>query len=74
MCDWPVSADPGCWFHGEEPIPPNSYRVCLECGHCYTTREDLLYEDAKVRREIGMKTPQDPDAEIYACPLCTHDF
>lgn len=62
-----------CALHGHEPIPPDAYRVCGECGHCFNTREDLLYEDAKVHREMGMKVP-DEDAEIYVCPLCTHDF
>lgn len=31
-----------CYFHGHEPIPPNCYRVCVECGHAYATPEALL--------------------------------
>lgn len=65
--------DPGCYIHGVEPIPEKFFRLCTECGHCYITREDLLYEDAKVHRQLGIAVP-DPDAEIHICPLCTHDF
>ncbi len=26
-----------CWCHHvDEPIPPNVYRVCFECGHVWT--------------------------------------
>lgn len=65
--------DTGCYFHGDEPIPPNAFRVCLECGHCFNTREDLLYEHAKICREIGVAVPDERN-EIYVCPLCNHDF
>lgn len=73
MCDWPVSADPGCWFHGEEPIPPNAYRVCLECGHCYVTRDDLVAAVNELLGRIGVAAV-DTGNEIYTCPMCNHDF
>jgi hypothetical protein len=65
--------DPGCYFHGEEPIPPNAYRLCLECGHVYPTAEDLLKEDTKVALEYGFAPVTEPE-QVTCCPLCTHDW
>lgn len=39
--------DPGCYFHGDEPIPPDCFRVCGECGHAFTAAE-LLTEHNRV--------------------------
>lgn len=39
--------DPGCWFHGKEPVPPNCFRLCLECGHAFTAA-GLLAEHNRV--------------------------
>lgn len=71
----PTAHDPGCWFHGAEPIPDGAYLVCGECGHCYVTAADLIDTERRVLTEVGhpvMATIY-PDT-IYACPLCAHDF
>jgi hypothetical protein len=65
--------DPGCFFHGEEPIPEGAYRVCGECWHCYNTPEDLLAEDAKMAQQYGFTPVSDPE-QVPFCPLCTHDW
>ena len=57
-----------CWFHGEEPVPDDAYRVCGECGHAWA-REALIAADA----EKFNGSPRNPET-IYACPLCVHDF
>lgn len=67
-------SDTGCYFHGDEPIPPNPYQVCAECWHCFNTREDLVAEVNKVLGELGVKIHADNGNVIYTCPLCTHDF
>jgi len=39
-----------CWCHDtREPVPPNPYVVCFECGHVYATPDDLV---AAYRREV----------------------
>lgn len=43
-------ADPGCWFHGVEPVRPEHVRVCGECGHAFTATE-LVRRDLIVRLE-----------------------
>src|SRR5919108_1926463 len=45
------AADPGCWFHGPEPVGPEHARVCGECGHAFTAGE-LVRRDLLVRLEL----------------------
>jgi len=59
-------ADPGCYFHGEEPVPDEYFRFCFECGHYFLTEEEF------VAAQSWMNTGVTPDLEF--CPLCTHDF
>jgi hypothetical protein len=80
--------DDGCAIHGYEPLPETYFRVCGECGHCFTTAEELIDADRKLRDEIAAFEAAHPwpgieptpmvyheDAEdITICPLCTHDF
>lgn len=74
--------DPGCYFHGEEPIPEKYYRICIECGHCYVTAQELVDMTNDIRYEMWMKYDQGlypwiPDTnadDIYCCAYCTHDF
>jgi hypothetical protein len=65
--------DPGCFFHGDEPVPSDWYRLCGECGHCFDTVDDLLLADNRNRIEIGLQPITDPTLVLF-CPLCTHDF
>lgn len=73
-------ADPICQIHMRpEPDLPGDFRPCGECYHVFRTREEL--EDAAYANELGMleywplhKPHRWPAEEIYACPLCTHDF
>lgn len=36
----------GCYFHGDDPILPDHYRVCGECGHAFTAQELLAGHNA----------------------------
>jgi hypothetical protein len=75
----PLPPDPGCFWHGEEPIPEGVYRVCLECGHAFATREEIMAEHRREYAEACRDSEPLPDdvAGRYAdtfCPLCIHDF
>jgi len=71
-----MTTDPGCYFHGEEPIPEGAYRVCGECWHCYPTEKDLLdtYNTELARVNQEPDSPVTNPDDIYFCPLCTHDW
>ena len=61
-----------CWFHGHEPLPAVFHRLCLECGHCWVTPQELL--DAH-NRERPPDVPAETDpVQVCFCPLCVHDF
>ena len=60
--------DPGCWWHGPEPIPDDAFLVCPECWHCYPTEQDLI--DTNIREWNDDR----PTSEIWSCPLCIHDW
>lgn len=74
--------DPGCFFHGDEPIPDKYYRICIECGHCYVTAEELLIvsNNENYKMWFGWEqgvTPWIPETNadnIYMCAYCAHDF
>ena len=68
------AVDPGCFWHREEPIPEDFYRVCGECLHCWPTPEELMVDVATIARQVGLTAiPADP-ATVFSCPLCAHDF
>jgi len=72
----PPEASPD-WCHSclkLEPLPDDYYIVCGECGHVYVTTEELVkaFRDYYEPR-VGQMLPASPE-EIYACPLCGHDF
>lgn len=58
--------DPGCFFHGDEPVPGEYFRFCFECGHYFLTDAEFAdYAKASVGR---------PATDLTFCPLCSHDF
>lgn len=60
-----------CAIHGYEPVPPNCFRICGECGHAYATAEDLL----RINHELwGDQFDVRAVESILDCPLCTHDW
>lgn len=70
-----------CSHHVMEPVPPNAYRVCFECGHVYPTAESLVEADrvldAQIREscdDFGPEPLPVPADEILSCPECLHDF
>jgi hypothetical protein len=74
-----VPLDLQCWHHGIEPVPESYYRLCIECGHCYVTRDDL--ETLDYAKQLSFERYwADFTAvallarDIHICPLCTHDF
>lgn len=60
-------SDPGCFFHGEEPVPDEYFRLCVECGHCFLTEDE--FTAAAAESPIAR-----PDPQLPFCPLCSHDF
>lgn len=73
-----ITTDPGCYFHGEEPIPSGGY-LCGECGHVYPTATDLLNAyNTELAQHHGVNgqpyTPVTNPDDIYFCPMCTHDW
>lgn len=71
--------DPGCFWHGAEPISPDVFRVCFECGHAFGTREEIIEQHRKAYAEarFGDGTLTDAEAGDAAdtfCPYCVHDF
>jgi hypothetical protein len=75
-----------CYFHGVEPVPPGGYYImCMECGHCYDTEDDLrrayrvIVEQwaasslARGCHDIDPLTVP-PASDIYFCQECAHDF
>lgn len=78
----PEQEDPGCYFHGEEPIPDEYYIICLECGHCYVTANELLItfnnENYKLwfqfQQGLNPWIPETDVDNIHFCAYCTHDF
>lgn len=63
-------SDPGCFFHGDEPIPEDAFLVCRECGHAWPTRGDFFQD---VEALLGPRTTEALEDQPF-CPLCTHDF
>lgn len=61
-----------CYIHGHEPLPEAYFCLCGECGHVYTTAEDLIR--AYVDEEPEPKGPVPNAADIAFCPYCMHDF
>lgn len=62
--------DPGCYFHGPEPIPDGAFLVCFECGHCWPTETDFIADVHNLAAEINTE----PRNDLPFCPLCSHDF
>lgn len=56
-----------CFWHGDESVPDEFYRMCLECGHHWPTEAHFAADAA----HLGTKTPL---ADLSFCPLCSHDF
>lgn len=42
--------DPGCYFHGAEPVPVDCYRTCGECGHAFTAVSLLVEHNRLLAR------------------------
>jgi hypothetical protein len=63
------------WHHVDEPAD-GAYRVCFECRHVYPTAEDLRAAFAsEISPDLDDPAAEPPPAEqIYACPLCAHDW
>lgn len=58
-----------CWSCNEhEERPDDVFVVCFECNHVYPTRADLEHSFAE---HTGFERKA---ADIFACPLCVHDF
>lgn len=78
-----------CAVHGYEPVPPDAFRICVECGHVYASEQELLDAHNAVLLQIqthsrlqwqrGDEPPYVYHAavsadQVHCCPLCTHDW
>lgn len=71
--EWP-SAPVGtqfCSVHRKQEDLVGSYTDCYECGHVYSTYQELVETHKFVYRNIGGKREI---GIITYCPLCLHDF
>jgi len=72
----PECADVHCWWHNVDE-PDGGYRACLECRHVYRTAEDLREawrEEVTAAALPGTVVVVPVADEIFACPLCCHDW
>ena len=58
----------------DEPIPPDVFQVCGECGHVYATEADLLAAHNEVAVHFGDQPTAELGSALYFCAACTHDF
>lgn len=71
----PYGGDPGCFWHGPEPIPEGAFRVCGECWHCWPTADDFEADVETMFAEVGVYGELSGDPiDLPYCPLCAHDF
>jgi hypothetical protein len=72
------TAEPGCFWHGVEPLTADDYRVCLRCGHAFRTREELINTVHRCRAQAADAHPHPTAAhhehEPQSCPLCAYDW
>lgn len=78
--------DDFCAIHGYEPLPPQYFRICGECGHAYGSADELLAADLAVVTALAESTAAAGDTipvqvhaartveQVHCCPLCTHDW
>jgi len=75
---WHVNLDAWCLSCGRwEFDGPSDFIACLECGHVYRTAADLVEAENDIRRQMGdaeLDPLGDALAQIFSCPLCTHDW
>lgn len=67
-----------CMWHGViEPLRPDDFWWCDECGHVWRTREDfdtsVAVLDAECRKFDRREYETNP-RELPYCPLCAHDW
>ena len=73
-----------CIIHNVfEVMGPETYRVCFECKHVYSTPADLEAAWTRTVREINQSAAEHNAPlisehrsadEIYFCQECIHDF
>jgi len=66
MTDYP------CTWHGDEPVPEKYFRLCIECGHVFVTREELIEAHRAAAEAVGID-PEHTHLNTF-CGLCLHDF
>ena len=71
--------DTHCYMHNLDEPSTGAFRVCGECGHVYRTAEDLrmAWTDTAAdgwAPEVPTSAGAPPAEQIYACPLCCHDW
>lgn len=66
------SGAPVCRIHHvPEPDLPGDFRACGECWHVWRTADDFR---ADLVEHYGWRAWRMDLTQVYACPLCAHDF
>jgi hypothetical protein len=61
-----------CQIHQRpEPDLPGDFKACGECWHVWRTEAEFRADLAEWHGEAAWTMPLD---QVWACPLCTHDF
>lgn len=72
-CGRMIIADDWCYGHMRpEPNVFGAYQICGECFHVFVTAEGLQAAYDELAAELAL--PPRTVGEIFACPVCAHDF
>lgn len=61
-----------------EPVPPDYYRICIECFHVYATEQELIDAHNALALSMAEGAHETPTVsrgvDVFSCPKCIHDF
>ncbi len=65
-----------CQIHGvdETYTSGESYKACGECWHVWQTEDEFRRDVTELYGQLGILGAIPFLDQVYACPLCAHDF
>jgi hypothetical protein len=64
-----------CYFHMIDEPDENAVLVCGECMHAFQTESEVVDAHNVIMREVSAAPVLAvTTSDVWACPLCTHDF